>query len=164
MNRGRRHNKAFSLIELALALGVAAFCLVAVFGLLPVGVQTNRISTSQPAASHIFTRVLADLRATPTTTPRGAGATSLEYNIGIPANPVSANKSQVLYFAEDGTFSDSLQTNSRFRLTVTFLVNDPRSTPAKSATRVYLKSTWPAAANPDTATGVDEAFAALNRN
>ena len=36
---------AFSLVELTLALGVAAFCLVAVFGLVPVGVQTNRSAT-----------------------------------------------------------------------------------------------------------------------
>ena len=162
MNRGRRRIKGFSLIEVALALGVAAFCMVAVMGLLPVGVQTNRLSTSQTAASHIFTRVIADLRATPITTPRGLEATSLEYHIVIPANPVSTEKIQVLYFAEDGTFADSLQSNSRFRLTVTFLVNG--TTPTRSATRVYLKSTWPAAADPNLAAGLDETFAALSRH
>ena len=38
---------AFSLVEVTLALGIAAFCLIAVFGLMPVGVQTNRNAISQ---------------------------------------------------------------------------------------------------------------------
>src|SRR5882724_1379565 len=39
--RSKSRAAAFSLIEVVLALGVAAFCLIAVLGLLPVGVQTN---------------------------------------------------------------------------------------------------------------------------
>jgi uncharacterized protein (TIGR02598 family) len=157
--------RAFSLVELTLAIGVAAFCLVAVFGLLPVGVQTNRIATSQTAANHIFTRVIADLRATPATTPRGAAKASVQYGISIPANPVtSVSADQIMYFAEDGTFSSSVQADSRFRLTVRFLPNDPLTAPARSSTRVYLRVTWPAAADPSNASGTDEAFAALNRN
>ena len=58
---------AFSLIEVTLALGIAAFCLIAVFGLMPVGVQTNRNATSQTAATNIMAAVIADLRATPRT-------------------------------------------------------------------------------------------------
>ena len=56
---------AFSLVEVTLALGVAAFCLIAVFGLMPIGVQTNRNATSQTAATNIMASVVADLRATP---------------------------------------------------------------------------------------------------
>ena len=56
---------AFSLVEVTLALGIAAFCLIAVFGLMPVGVQTNRNATSQTAATNIMAAVIADLRATP---------------------------------------------------------------------------------------------------
>ena len=65
MKRRLRPASAFSLLELALALGVAAFCLIAVFGLIPVGVQTNRNATSQTAATNIVALVVADLRATP---------------------------------------------------------------------------------------------------
>src|SRR5882724_12611096 len=60
---GRRRPHAFSLVEVTLALGVAAFCLLAVFGLLPVGLQTNRNATSQTAATNIIAFVVADLRA-----------------------------------------------------------------------------------------------------
>src|SRR5438552_12075234 len=63
MNHRTRRN-AFSLTELTLALGVAAFCLLAVFGLMPIGVQTNRNTTSQTAAANIMAAVVADLRAT----------------------------------------------------------------------------------------------------
>src|SRR5438093_10988178 len=54
---------AFSLVEVTLALGVAAFCLIAVFGLMPVGLQTNRNATSQTAPTNIIAFVVADLRA-----------------------------------------------------------------------------------------------------
>src|SRR6476660_9032035 len=57
---------AFSLVEVTLALGIAAFCLIAVFGLMPVGVQTNRNATSQTAATNVIAAVVADLRARPT--------------------------------------------------------------------------------------------------
>jgi len=63
--RLRRSCAAFSLVELTLALGVAAFCLLAAFGLMPIGVQTNRNATSQTAAASIMAAVAADLRGTP---------------------------------------------------------------------------------------------------
>ena len=51
---GVRRVHAFSLVEVAIALGIAAFCLLAVFGLMPIGVQTNRNATSQSAAANII--------------------------------------------------------------------------------------------------------------
>ena len=60
----RASHCGFSLVEVTLALGVAAFCLIAVFGLIPVGVQTNRNATSQTAATNIIASVIADMRAT----------------------------------------------------------------------------------------------------
>src|SRR6266516_223292 len=56
---------AFSLVEVTLALGVAAFCLIAVFGLVPVGLQTNRNATSQTTATNILSSVVSDIRASP---------------------------------------------------------------------------------------------------
>ena len=60
---GLRRVHAFSLVELTLALGIAAFCLLAVFGLMPIGVQTNRNTISQTAAANIMAAVIADMRA-----------------------------------------------------------------------------------------------------
>ena len=55
---------AFSLVELTLALGIAAFCLIAVSALVPVAVLTNRNATSQTAATNVIASVIADMRAT----------------------------------------------------------------------------------------------------
>src|SRR5438874_13512567 len=73
-----RRVHAFSLVELTLALGIAAFCLLAVFGLVPIGVQTNRNATSQSAATNITAAVVADLRATPNTS-----TTSAQFGITV---------------------------------------------------------------------------------
>jgi uncharacterized protein (TIGR02598 family) len=155
---------AFSLVELTLALGVAAFCLIAVFGLVPIGVHTNRNATSQTAAANIMAAVIADLRATPLTNPRGNATTSLLYQIPIPANPVTtATTITPLFFAQDGTFSTTIQADSRYRLNITFRPNGPA---ARTATYADVKVTWPAAADPTTVTpaGSAEMFAAFDRN
>lgn len=159
-------SRAFSLIELALSLGVAAFCLITVFGLLPYAAQTNRDSTSQTAATSLLSSIISDIRSTPPTTPiRGLAATSVEYQISIPTNPVSsATTNSPLYFSQEGTAQTSLQSQSRYRVTLTFLPNATGTSPYRTATRCYIKLSWPAAAAPDTASGFVEAFASFDRN
>src|SRR5215469_18721387 len=94
--RAARSAGSFSLVEVTLALGVAAFCLVALFGLMPVGIQTNRSATSQTAATNIAAAVIADLRGTPI-----ASAMSSQFCIsfGTPAT---------LYFDSAGQCSTDL--------------------------------------------------------
>src|ERR1700737_1955387 len=67
MNKQTHSTAAFSLVEVTLALGVAAFCLIAILGLLPAGLNTNQTSTRQTTANGILSSIVADLRATPTT-------------------------------------------------------------------------------------------------
>src|SRR5438552_15394576 len=67
---------AFSLVEVTLALGIGALCLITVFALVPVAVLTNRNATSQTATANIMTAVVADLRATP-----AASSTSSQFAI-----------------------------------------------------------------------------------
>ncbi len=143
-----RSTAAFSLVEVTVALGIAAFCLVAVFGLMPVGVQTNRNATSQTAATNIMAAVVADLRATPKTPGTWTG-TSPQF--GIPLGT-----STTLYFDSSGQFSTSLQTDSRYQVNVTF-------PSAGTLTYADLKVTWPAAATSANASGSVETFAAFDR-
>jgi len=164
MRRLKFNVAAFSLVEITLALGVAAFCLLAVFGLVPVGVQTNRNATSQTAATSIISAVVADLRATPLTTPPGQATTSLQYQIPIPANPVTASTTiDPIFFAQDGTFSTTMQPSSRYRLIVTFAPNGPGT---NSPTYADVRITWPAPVDPAATTpgGSVETFAAFDRN
>ena len=141
---------SFSLVELTLAIGVAAFCLIAVFGLLPVGVQTNQAAISQTAAASILSAVVVDLRATP-----GASDTSAQFGINF------ASSSQTLYFGEDGR-SISAADGPRYRLTITFPPNPAGIHTARFAT---LKISWPAAADPAVTqpAGSVETFAAFDR-
>src|SRR5438093_4759057 len=139
---------AFSLVEVTLAIGVAAFCLIAVFGLVPVGVQTNRNATSQTTATNIVAGVVSDLRATPK-----ANATSSQFGITFGTNPPP------LYFDGAGQFTTTLGANSRYQLNITWNASAP-----SGSRYADLKVTWPAAATPANASGSVEMFAAFDRN
>lgn len=146
----------FSLVEVTLALGVAAISLMAIFGLLATGLQVNHTATEQSASSDILTAVAADLRATPKTT-----ATSPQLGITIPPNPVTSTSTTFLYFNTTGQSSTSINADSRYRVVLSFLPNGG----TRAATLVSLRMTWPARADPTNAnTGAAEMFVALDRN
>ncbi len=151
----------FSLIEVTIAIGVTAFCLIAIMGLLPVGLNSNRTSIEQTAGTSILTAIASDLRATPSTKPPGAAAVSVQSGIPIPANPVAAQSTKTLYFASDGTFSTTA-TGKRYRATITFLVNPG----LRSATWVSIKISWPPSIDPATGqpAGSVATFVTLDRN
>jgi uncharacterized protein (TIGR02598 family) len=142
----QRRWSAFSLIELTLALGIAALCLLAVMGLIPIAVQTNRSATSQTAANGIMTSVIADMRAT-------TSATSPQYGITF-------GTAKTLYFDSVGQFTTSLGVNSRYRARVTF------PTSPTGLSYADIRVTWPAPVDPTTTTpaGSVEMFAGFDRN
>lgn len=157
--KGQR-TSGFSLVEVTLALGIAAFCLIAVFGLMPVGIQTNRNAISQTAATSLIASVLADIRATARAT---ASATpSALYNLNIPARDDSNTTPQTRYFDSTGQFTMSPTANSRYQLNVTFPANLGPGT--SKVTYGYLKVTWPAAATSANVSGSVQMFAAFDRN
>jgi len=141
-----RSSAAFSLVEVTLALGLAAFCLIAVLGLVPVAVLTNRNATSQTAATNIIASVIADMRAT-------TSSTSPQYGIAF-------GTAKTLYFDGAGQFTVSLDTNSRYRISITF--------PSSPSGLSYadIKATWPAPVDPAATipNGSLETFAAFDRN
>lgn len=148
--------KAFSLVEVALALGVAAFALVAIFGLLPVGINTNYSSIQQTAATNIATAIIADLQNAPNAAAIAANPSleskSQRYGIDVAAS------SATLYLGESGNIQPSAAT-SRYKVTVTL------SQPAagkKSATTGIVKIAWPPAATKPF--GAVSVFVALERN
>jgi uncharacterized protein (TIGR02598 family) len=141
---------AFSLVELTLALGIAAFCLIAVFGLLPVGVQANRNATSQTAANSIISAVVADLRATPKTI-----TASAQFGITFGTNTT-------LYFDGQGQFTPSLGANSRYQLNITW------NTAPIGLQYADVRVSWPPTVVQTSPTpipsGSVETFAAFDRN
>jgi uncharacterized protein (TIGR02598 family) len=163
--RFARSIEAFSLVEVVLALGVTIFCLVALFGLLSVGLRSNQVTIEQSGATSILSAVTADLYATPQTIPPGGATNSLQYNIKIPANPVTtAPPITTLYFPSNGQLStNATAANSAYRLTVTPLVPVPTGG-ARTATFLDLLVSWPAAVTTNAASGTMETFVSLNRN
>ena len=152
MKRLAHSTAAFSLVEITLALGVAAIFLIAIFGLLPVGVQINQKSTSQTDATAIMSNVIADMRATP-----ASSSTSTEYNINL-----TAGSTTMLLFRD--TLQLTSLNNARYRLFVRIPANPAGTNAARFA---YLRVTWPAAVvDPTTTTpaGLTETFAAFSRN
>jgi len=139
----------FSLVEVTLALGIAAFCLIAVFGLMPIGVQTNRNATSQTAATNIMAAVVADLRATSKT-----ATASSQFAITFGTNTT-------LYFDSSGQFTILPGANSRYQLDLTW----SGSTGLRYAD---LTVTWPpnvAQISPrPVPNGSTEMFVAFDRN
>ncbi len=154
---------AFSLVELTLALGVAAFCMIAILGLLPAGVQTNRNATSQTSATNILAVVVADMRATPKSANTWTGTS--------PLFCIALGTPKTLYFDGEGRASADLAglmnpcggvntatVQTRYRVTITFPSTG-------NLTYADVKITWPAATDPNTTTpaGLLEMFAALDR-
>jgi len=57
---------AFSLIEVVLALGIISFALIAIFGLLSVGLKNNKESSDQIQAANLTSLLIASRRGMPT--------------------------------------------------------------------------------------------------
>jgi type II secretory pathway pseudopilin PulG len=58
-----RQPAGFSLVELTLALGVAALCLLVLLGLLPAAVKTQQRSIQQTTSNQIISQIYSFLRA-----------------------------------------------------------------------------------------------------
>ncbi|PTY06032.1 hypothetical protein DB346_01315 [Verrucomicrobia bacterium LW23] len=93
-----RGSAAFSLVEVALALGIVAFVLLGVMALLPLGVKSNQISRDEARAAGILTALEADLRNTHPALgagPAGAGK-SLQFGMPLPYT-VSSSTGQLIF-------------------------------------------------------------------
>lgn len=138
---------AFSLVEVTLALGIAAVCLISIFGLLPVGVNSNKASIEQTKAVNLLTAVVSDLRST-------AKTASVSPGFGI-----SIKSSTVFYLGEDGTAVP--KNNARYRVQ-SALAPSPGG---RSASTGNILISWPAQQDDLTlAAGSVETFIALDRN
>ncbi len=161
MNRPRPASTAFSLVEVTLALGVAAFCLIAIYGLLPIGVSSSQASMEQTVANGLVAAVASDLRATPRqTVPNSPQAVTTQFNLPIPSNgPTASTTTRTLYFTADGQPETALQPDSHYLLTLTF-----SAATGRAATLADVKVSWPAPATLANASGFVETFVAMDRN
>ena len=166
----------FSLVEVVLALGVAAFCLIAVMGLLSSGLGSNQSAIDQTEAASIARSITGDLRATPATSGTAASI-SPQFGFSIPAPGQSVPQSypNVFFFAEgllpvgssaSSTAAVNASANPLFRADV--ILTSPSS--GRMATTARILVTWPALTNPNPGSpaqnysGSYEVMTALDRN
>jgi uncharacterized protein (TIGR02598 family) len=60
---GLRRKKAFSLVEIVIAIAVTTFCIATIVTLLPVGLHTALNSRSQTRAAYLAEQIISDLRS-----------------------------------------------------------------------------------------------------
>jgi type II secretory pathway pseudopilin PulG len=162
LKRSLPKTAAFSLVEVTLALGIAAFCLITVLALLPVTLKTQQASIQQTTANTILSQIVADLSADMRLPP---GQMSKQFNLH--GHWAAQGTPDILYFLKDGTFipnSTNLTTpppDSVFRATVTYL-----RPPVETTSLADITVSWPAPVDPlagGVPVGKVETFAAINR-
>ena len=150
---------AFSLVEVTFALGVAAFCLLVLLGLLPTGLKTQQSSIQQTTANQIISQLSSFLRADVRLPP---GQTSK----ACPDDPPDADcdwsnlnghwrdvaTPDTMYFTNEGkptgtvTQPNNIPANAVFRAKIMYY-SPP--TPEYTTSLASIRVTWPAAADPD---------------
>jgi uncharacterized protein (TIGR02598 family) len=127
--------KAFSLVEVVVALGLFAFCVVTIAGLLGVGLRSTRSVVNEGAASNIAESIY--------------GAWQVQKNLaqdltveGLFTNlpDLGTSLSKELYFNANGQEVENGENEAAFKVTYETQV----ITPAPSiSTQLYLKFEWP---------------------
>ncbi len=140
---------AFSLVEVALSLGVAAFALIGIFGLLPIGLNSNQAAINQTAIANILTEISADLRTGDAQSPR----------FGIALN-VPSTATSTFYLDESGGRTPA-PASARYRVSTTVA---PTSSGGRTVTKVGITVSWPAAVDSTKAAGLVSTFVGLDRN
>jgi uncharacterized protein (TIGR02598 family) len=160
----RFRSSAFSLVEVTLALGVAAVSLLIVAAMLPIGIKTNQASANQTIANGIISQIADDLRAAARLPP---GQVSKQFSLD-PSKGIKGRwdpTPQYIYFDYDArptNTNPNLSTapsDALYRVTITY-----RQPPVDTTSLADIKVTWPAAQSDVTkVAGSVEMFVAINR-
>ena len=148
---------AFSLVEVTLALGVAALCLLVLMGLLPTGLKTQQTSIQQTTANQIISQIFAVLRADVRLPPGQANKVCPDPpDPNVPCNWSALHghwrdgaAPDTMYFTNDGTQTGNVNTdppaNAVFRAKITY----NRLPPTQTTSVANIVVSWPAAVDPD---------------
>ena len=155
---------AFSLVEVVIAIGVFAFCLLTLIALVPVGLTDNRTSHDRMIVADLCTSLESDLRSTVST-----GTVSPINNVKFPTPSATASVSAttVLYDvyvagSPTVTFSTTKSSTSQYCFTIV-LTSAPTNTYPRSPVVANIQATWPAGASPAAAAGAVSTSVAIDR-
>ena len=139
---------AFSLVEVTLALGIAAFCLLTVFALVPVALKTQQASIQQTTANAIISTIWSDLRADLILPPGQYRHLEEDSGYQLHGHWAGMQQPDTLYFTQEGkqtgTVNGSLPADAVFRAKITY--NPVPPTGNTSVANIVVS--WPAAVDP----------------
>jgi uncharacterized protein (TIGR02598 family) len=146
MKQSFPETSAFSLVEVTLALGVAAFCLIAVFGLLPTSLKTQQASIEQTTANSIISQIYSDLRAD-LRLPPGLASHETESGFQPPLHGhwLGRLTPDTLYFTQEGKPVNSGEDIAVFRAKITY----SQLPPSGGTSLANIRVSWPAQVDPD---------------
>ena len=167
--------KAFSLIEVVLALGIIAFAVLAIVGLLPVGLSTSRSAQNQSRATQIAADILNSLAAQSANTSASWTATiqqpwnGFTYDVHLDTAEtqtwLSADNDGSLVYVDPSNVADEMSHPYQLKIVVT---PSPPGFPADAAgtvrgTLVTLAITTPPSPKPDAPTRPDQTVREFSR-
>jgi uncharacterized protein (TIGR02598 family) len=128
--------KAFSLIEIVLALGICAFCLVALIGLFSVGMKSSRESVENQEVANLASLLITQRRSAPTnsTTP---------FSLLPPLTSTANNSNAPTFINTAGEIAPESSADYR-------MIYDIQTTPQR-VSRVSLSLSAPASLDPTNA-------------
>lgn len=149
---------------MVVALAIFTFAILAVFGLLPIGIKSNKVSTEEARAADLLTLLEADLR---NTSPALASGTSRFFGLPLPYKIVSGtvgfnttlsvNTLNTTGLKEDDTVV-SVGTNPPPRYQLSVVYTHLPSAGGLDPIRARLMVSWPAV----TATNASQLTSASN--
>lgn len=129
MNRHNTTNAGFSLIEVVIALGIFAFCIVAIVGLLPVGMNSVRSVSNENNAIHIASSIEGIWQVAPLGSP--ITMPNIITNLAI-----SSSANSTYYFDE---FGEPLANSTG----ATLKMNYKTAVSSGNSTTVNMTFSWP---------------------
>ena len=151
-----RQIAGFSLVEVTLALGVAAICLLALLALLPVASKTQQNGIQQTTANQIISQIDAVLRADVSLPPGQANKVcpdppdpNYPCNWGaLHGHWLQQAAPDTMYFTNEGLPTGNVNANlppsdAVFRVKITY-----RTPPAETTSLADIAVSWPAAVDP----------------
>jgi len=152
LKRFPTESAAFSLVEVTFALGVAAFSLITLLGVLAVGLKTQQASIQQTTGNQIiatiFTSLRADVRLPPGLESKVCGDDPGPCAWGeLHGKWLAGAAPQTLYFTNEGnqtgTVNGTPPADAVFRAVLTY-----RFPPSDTTSLANITVTWPAQVDP----------------
>ncbi len=143
-----KSKKAFSLVEVAVALAIVVFALFSMVGLLNVGLQNTHDSRERIQAATIAEQICATRRAAPTND--FTGGTSPQPGFPLPVLQIAANNlTTPLYITRDGLLTSQDNADFGFVYSITPKFDPiPAGNTSNGVSQVYMAIFWPPHASP----------------